>query len=426
MASINFTATRVQDFQCPDGKVQEFLWDTGSHGLGLCVSKTSRTYVFQSRLGGKSFRMKIGKTTSWRLADARTYANELQVMVDKGIDPRQAKEKQHAAAKAEQEAQERAAARDAVTLGDVWTVYLTARKPKWSDGHYANHVNLASPGGTTKKRGKGLTVEGPLASLLSVPLASLTSDKITHWLDTESTKRATNAAQSFRILRALANWAKDIPAYRDLIPSDTFTSRRVQESVPKSEAKEGDSLERDQLKPWFAAVRQMDNSVFSTYLQGLLITGARRNELAALQWTDVDFQRNKMEIHDKVEGTRTIPLTPYLSSLLSALPRDNEWVFSSKNSESGHIVAPTKAHQSALRTAGLSHVSIHGLRRTFITLADWLNPPSGLVAQIVGHKPSAVAEKFYKRRSIDFLREWHVKIEAWILTEAGIEWNKSN
>jgi integrase len=133
-----------------------------------------------------------------------------------------------------------------------------------------------------------------------------------------------------------------------------------------------------------------------------------------------------MEIHDKVEGARTIPLTPYLSTLLSALPRENEWVFSSKTSASGRIVAPTKAHQSALRTAGLAHISIHGLRRSFITLADWLNPPSGLVAQLVGHKPSAVAEKFYKRRSIDFLREWHVKIEAWMLTEAGIEWNKSN
>jgi integrase len=426
MASINFTAARIQDFQCPDSKVQDFLWDTGSHGLGLCVSKTSRTYVFQSRLNGKSFRMKIGTVASWRLAEVRTYANELQVMVDKGVDPRQVKKKQHAADRAEREAQERTAERDALTLGVVWPVYLAARKAKWSDGHYNNHVNLAATGGQPKKRGKGLTVAGPIASLLSTPLTSLTSEKIKDWLDTESTKRATNAAQSFRILRALATWAKDEAAYRDLIPPDAFTSRKVQESLPKNQAKEGDSLDRDQLKAWFTAVRAINNAVLSTYLQGLLITGARRNELAALKWQDVDSQRNKIEIHDKVEGTRTIPLTPYLSSLLSTLPRQNEWVFSSTGSASGHIVAPTKAHQSALRTAGISHVSIHGLRRSFITLADWLNPPSGLVAQIVGHKPSAVAEKFYKRRSNDFLREWHVKIEAWILTEAGIAWNKSN
>jgi hypothetical protein len=39
----------------------------------------------------------------------------------------------------------------------------------------------------------------------------------------------------------------------------------------------------------------------------------------------------------------------------------------------------------------------------------------------MGHKPSALAEKHYRRRPLDLLRVWHSKIEAWILTEAGIE-----
>jgi hypothetical protein len=43
------------------------------------------------------------------------------------------------------------------------------------------------------------------------------------------------------------------------------------------------------------------------------------------------------------------------------------------------------------------------------------------VAQIMGHKPSATAEKHYRRRPLDLLRLWHVKIEAWILEQAGIE-----
>jgi hypothetical protein len=40
----------------------------------------------------------------------------------------------------------------------------------------------------------------------------------------------------------------------------------------------------------------------------------------------------------------------------------------------------------------------------------------------MGHKPSAIAEKHYRRRPLDLLRMWHVKIEAWILTEAGINY----
>lgn len=39
----------------------------------------------------------------------------------------------------------------------------------------------------------------------------------------------------------------------------------------------------------------------------------------------------------------------------------------------------------------------------------------------MGHKPSALAEKHYRRRPIDLWRMWHEKIEAWILEQAGIE-----
>jgi hypothetical protein len=43
-----------------------------------------------------------------------------------------------------------------------------------------------------------------------------------------------------------------------------------------------------------------------------------------------------------------------------------------------------------------------------------------VIAQIMGHKPSATAEKHYKVRQIDQLHIWHAKLEAWILAEAGV------
>ncbi|UGA36145.1 hypothetical protein JOS77_16760 [Chromobacterium haemolyticum] len=54
-------------------------------------------------------------------------------------------------------------------------------------------------------------------------------------------------------------------------------------------------------------------------------------------------------------------------------------------------------------------------------MAEWVEAPAGVVAQIMGHKPSAIAEKHYRRRPLDLLRMWHAKIEKWILTQAGIE-----
>jgi intergrase/recombinase len=59
-------------------------------------------------------------------------------------------------------------------------------------------------------------------------------------------------------------------------------------------------------------------------------------------------------------------------------------------------------------------------------LSGWLEIPDAIIAQIQGHKPSAIAEKHYKRRPIDLLREKHEKLEAWILEQAGIALNEEN
>tara|TARA_R110002073_G_scaffold331990_3_gene517320 strand:- start:1008 stop:1283 length:276 start_codon:yes stop_codon:yes gene_type:complete len=67
------------------------------------------------------------------------------------------------------------------------------------------------------------------------------------------------------------------------------------------------------------------------------------------------------------------------------------------------------------------NVTLHGLRRSFASLCEWIEMPVGIAAQIQGHKPQGVREKHYIRRPLDLLRMWHVKIEAWILEQAGIK-----
>jgi intergrase/recombinase len=49
--------------------------------------------------------------------------------------------------------------------------------------------------------------------------------------------------------------------------------------------------------------------------------------------------------------------------------------------------------------------------------------PAGVVAQIMGHKPSATAKKHYTVRPLDLLRVHHERIEAWILEQAGLEFD---
>ena len=60
------------------------------------------------------------------------------------------------------------------------------------------------------------------------------------------------------------------------------------------------------------------------------------------------------------------------------------------------------------------------MRRSFKSLTEWLDMPAGAVAQIMGQKPSATAEKHYTVRPLELLASHHNKIEVWVLEKAGI------
>lgn len=429
VAKVNFTAGRVADFHCPPGKAQSFLWDSKAPGLALRVTANgSRAYVFQSRLSdGQTVRMTIGAplldgSGAWSIPDAQAEARRLQNLIDRGKDPRHEKAAETAAHRAARIADRTQRRRLGVNGLDAWAVYCAERKPNWSIRNHADHIAYAAVGGVKRKRAEGVTVAGPLRSLLSRPLSEINAAAVHAWVSRETATRPARAALGFRLLRAFLNWCSDTEDYRELVQSDACKSKKTREKIGKPIAK-SDSLQREQLQAWFTAVRQDPNPVASAYLQTLLLTGARREELAGLRWADVDFQWKSLRIRDKVEGERTIPLTPYVAHLLSWLPRrdKNPYVFTSASSTSGRLQEARANHVRALAAAGLPHLTQHGLRRSFGTLAEWVEVPVGIVAQIQGHKPSAIAEKHYRVRPIDLLRMWHERIEAFVLGCAEVE-----
>lgn len=440
MSKQNFTAARVESFKCDPEKRQTIYWDAKTQGFGLRVTSTgARAYIFESRLFGKTIRVTIGDARAWELGRARTEAARLRTLVDEGKDPREVR----AEMQAEHEARRAESLRQDLLFGEAWGQYLLDRKDKWSDRHLQDHMRLAEPGGRVALKGKRLIVPGPLASLMVLRLSELNKETVDAWLAVEVKSRPARARLAFSLLKAFITWSQEQVDYEGLASPDVCTNKRIREHLPKPKVM-ADCLQREQLAAWFRTVRCHPNPVISTYLQGLLITGARREELAGLRWVDVDFRWRQLVLDDKVEGTggRTIPLTPYFARLLMILKEYNEtppnkrrlltlqksgkswspspWVFHSKTSADGKIAEPRIAHNEALQTAELPHITLHGLRRSFGTLSEWVEVPVGVVAQIQGHKPSAIAEKHYRRRPLDLLRMWHDKIETWILEQAGI------
>jgi integrase len=455
----NLTTGAIERLTCPPGKDQAFLRDAEGNGLRVRVSPAgAKSFVFEQRLKGKTIRRAIGDVRAWSIEEARAEAKRLSVMLDAGTDPRELEREQaeaKAAAAAEKAAKATAAAAqqaaEAMTVGEVWARYLEERRPHWGDRTYADHLRTTQEGGKPRKRMPGaMTKPGPLAPLMAMRLIDLDGPTVEAWAKREAPARPARVRLALRLLKAFLRWAAAEPDLKGRADPTAASAKKAREAAGKPKVR-NDYLQREQLATWFQHVRAIPNPVIAAYLQCLLLTGARREELAALRWEEVNTQWRGLDLKDKIEERRAVPLTPYVAHLLAGLPRRNEWVFSSaqglagdaKNaarraryhasrgtvapeggvsisSASGRLVDPSIAHRRACTAAGLDGLTLHGLRRSFASLCEWLDIPGGISAQIQGHAPQGVREQNYIRRPLDLLRVHHEKIEAWILKEAGI------
>lgn len=429
-AAIDYGATHdlthglLERSACPENLPFVLVRDAVKKGLRLRVTKAGgKAWQFETRVNGKLFTRALGGWPAVSIETARQEAHRLRGLTEQGIDPRDVERQQAeakaaaAVAKAEQEATTTA---QAVTVGDLWPRYLNEGKPKrkdaWKPGYRASLDVMAAPGGIKKVRGQGLTRPGPIFPLLTLALVDVTEDALQIWFEREALAGKHQAARALMMFRGFLRWCAARPEYRKLIDRDAGRAPATLENLP-SNKKRTDALAAAQLQSWWQGVEQLSNRTASVYLRALLLTGARKEELAALEWDKVDFRWRKLTIADKVEQSRTIPLTPYLAQLLATLPRKNDFVFAGTGA-TGHITDTRKPLQSVLVTAGIDHLTIHGIRRTF-TQRGRAVVPAGAVAQIQGHTPSATAEG-YNILTLDDLRPYAEQIEASILHSVGV------
>lgn len=470
-ASIDFTTTHdlshglLERAACPEGASFVLLKDSDRKGLRLRITKAgSKNWQFETRLrNGKLFTRALGEWPTISIADARTAASDLRRLTEQGQDPREleqqardAAEAARKAAEAERAAQEAHAMALATKVSDLWPTYLEEGKPKrrdaWKPRYLEDLKRMSAPGGEPKKRGAGVTLPGPIYPLLSLALVDITEDSLKEWHDSEAKRGKHQAARALMMFRGFLRWCATKPKYRNLVDKEAGRAPALLENLP-SMKRRTDALESAQVAGWWSGVEQLNNRTASVYLRALLLTGARREEMASLKWDDVDFQWRKLTLADKVEDTRTIPLTPYLAQLLATLPRHSEWVFASTRAlsmtrqnirrrerdseqsgreapegsmatvgETGRMSDPRNQHQKALQSAGIENLTIHGLRRSFSLLGEAAGAPAGAIAQVMGHKPSATAEG-YRPRSVDALRPFLAQIEAHILELAGVQFS---
>ena len=122
-------------------------------------------------------------------------------------------------------------------------------------------------------------------------------------------------------------------------------------------------------------------------LRLLMLTGCRRNEILTLRWEDVDLEIREVRLRDAKTGARQVALSPAAMKVLAALPRkvDNPWVIAGP--EAGRHLSNLNSPWLVVRKrAGLEDVWIHDLRHSFASRALALGESLTMIGKLLGHR----------------------------------------
>ncbi len=118
----------------------------------------------------------------------------------------------------------------------------------------------------------------------------------------------------------------------------------------------------------------------------LMLTGCRCNEILQLRWDEVDFERSELRLSDSKTGQRTVPLSPAAKRVIAAWPRvsGNPWVIPGKL-DGRPLRNVNRSWCKVRERAGLEDVRLHDLRHSFASRALALGESLPMIGKLLGH-----------------------------------------
>jgi integrase len=293
---------------------------------------------------------------------------------------------------------------DTVTLGELVTQYFTETKRR--DG---KERRLSS---TIAYRH---LIERHYGDWLPVTLKEIntfTPDVVIAKYQQIALKTPMSARNSSIVLSSAINYGlAKFPGTLKINPLQILTSRYVNIVGPIKS--------REECLIFDAGKRRNDFKTFCDGIQSMaevrrdlalltLYTGMRRAEASTLTWSCIDFERKALLIQDtKNRQPLNIPLNRQAMVILDRrkkLANNEPWVFPA-------VVTVTRSRGFTsinpvdLKAAtGLEWITIHALRRTFITVGRKLKRYED-TDKLTNHIDSSMAGKHYDQTSIEDIRE---------------------
>lgn len=257
------------------------------------------------------------------------------------------------------------------------------------------------------------------------------------------------ANYTFRILRALFNYAKSIKddSGESIVednPVEVLSQRRIwHDESPRREV-----IGLAALPAWWKAVSALsgpartlrtdaghfaqgtaatnsNGDTVKDWLMFLLLTGLRRNEAEGLRWENVDLPAKMFTVPmTKNRVPHTLPLSDFLyrmlkrrhDAMVKAEPPRSPLVFPG---DGGPMGDPKKQIAKVVAASGVEF-SPHTLRRTFASIAESLDIPYLALKRLLNHKAQDVTGKHYTVIDVERLRKPMQQITDFILRAAKV------
>jgi integrase len=341
---MRLTTTIARSLACPAGKSEQTYFDDDLPGFGVRVRATgSRTLLVQYAVAGKTKKVFLGSPSVVDISKARATAKDLLAAVRLGGDP------------ASDKANERAKARE--TVGALVPQFLERQrqrlKPR-SLEETARHLSShAKP-------------------LHGFPVSEVDRRLISKRLTEIATKSGPAAANRVRAsLSAFFTWAAR-SGYVDGNPV-AYTDKAVEIGARSRVLSDGE------LRTIWQA---LDDGQYDGIVKLLILTGARRDEIGSLRWSEIDLERALITFppaRTKNRREHLIPLSEPAKKILMTLPcgiesdgSERDPVFGRNYSDGFRNWSTSKRELDArLAKAGtpISDWSLHDFRRSLSTTA---------------------------------------------------------
>jgi integrase len=363
---ISFTKSTIDLLEPPmDGK-RRYIYDTKENGLLVQITGTGRkTFQLYKKHQGRPIRVTIGTFPEYSVEKARKKAREIKAALDAGENPNDKLKQQ----------------RQGITFSELFNIYLERhakpRKRTWQEDEINYKRHLVSLG---KKQLSNIT-KGDIAAIH----ARIGKEYPTH------------ANRVLALISTIIGRGIEYGLYEGVNPC--LGIRRFPEQSRDR------FLNGEELSRFFSALEKESNVTARDSFLVALLTGARKENVLSMRWSDIDFPNATWRIKRTKNGTaQTIPLVgPILEILKDRRKSTSSFFVFAGPGQKGHIVSPFKAWVRICKAADLKGIRIHDLRRTMGSWQAKTGASLSIIGKSLNHK-SASTTNIYARLDLDPVR----------------------